>query len=128
VLLYFHGGAFVVESAFGPAYHHYVNALASRAGVLAVSVNYRLAPEHPLPAAYDDSWGALQWVPRAGQHQLLHFLDDLPDAGDAWPVISGVALLDPYFLSGSRYVPPTSWAARAWGFGAAGGAGAQGCT
>ncbi|XP_047073743.1 probable carboxylesterase 2 isoform X1 [Lolium rigidum] len=62
VLLYFHGGAFVVESAFGPAYHGYLNALAARAGVIAVSVNYRLAPEHPLPAAYDDSWAALQWV------------------------------------------------------------------
>ncbi|KAK1607410.1 hypothetical protein QYE76_031083 [Lolium multiflorum] len=62
VLLYFHGGAFVVESAFGPAYHGYLNALAARAGVIAVSVNYRLAPEHPLPAAYDDSWTALQWV------------------------------------------------------------------
>ncbi|KAM0822737.1 hypothetical protein ACQ4PT_071323 [Festuca glaucescens] len=62
VVLYFHGGAFVVESAFGPAYHGYLNALAARAGVIAVSVNYRLAPEHPLPAAYDDSWSALQWV------------------------------------------------------------------
>ncbi|GJN03780.1 hypothetical protein PR202_ga21258 [Eleusine coracana subsp. coracana] len=64
VLLYFHGGAFVVESAFGPAYHGYLNALAAKAGVLAVSVNYRLAPEHPLPAAYDDAWAALQWVLR----------------------------------------------------------------
>ncbi|GJN15960.1 hypothetical protein PR202_gb02909 [Eleusine coracana subsp. coracana] len=64
VLLYFHGGAFVVESAFGPAYHGYLNALAASAGVLAVSVNYRLAPEHPLPAAYDDAWAAMQWVLR----------------------------------------------------------------
>jgi acetyl esterase/lipase len=62
VLLYFHGGAFVVESAFDPVYHAYLNALAARAGVIAVSVNYRLAPEHSLPAAYDDSWTALQWV------------------------------------------------------------------
>lgn len=62
VLLYFHGGAFVVESAFTPIYHAYLNTLAAKAGVLAVSVNYRLAPEHPLPAAYDDAWAALRWT------------------------------------------------------------------
>ncbi|CAL5005743.1 unnamed protein product [Urochloa decumbens] len=62
VLLYFHGGAFVVESAFDPVYHGYLNALVAKANVVAVSVNYRLAPEHPLPAAYDDAWAALQWV------------------------------------------------------------------
>ncbi|KQJ98619.1 probable carboxylesterase 7 [Brachypodium distachyon] len=62
VLLYFHGGAFVVESAFDPVYHGYLNAVAAKAGVIAVSVNYRLAPEHPLPAAYEDSWTALKWV------------------------------------------------------------------
>ncbi|KAL9234192.1 hypothetical protein vseg_009087 [Gypsophila vaccaria] len=62
LLVYFHGGGFVVESASGIAYHGYLNALVSKANVVAVSVNYRLAPEHPLPAAYDDSWAALEWV------------------------------------------------------------------
>ncbi|KQK19016.1 hypothetical protein BRADI_1g45960v3 [Brachypodium distachyon] len=62
VLVYFHGGGFMVESAASPTYHRYLNALASRAGVLAVSVEYRRAPEHPLPAAYDDSWAALAWA------------------------------------------------------------------
>jgi acetyl esterase/lipase len=62
LVVFFHGGAFVTESAFSPTYHRYLNALASRARVLAVSVAYRLAPEHRLPAAYDDAWAALRWT------------------------------------------------------------------
>ncbi|XP_020090012.1 probable carboxylesterase 5 [Ananas comosus] len=62
IVVYFHGGAFVIESAFSPFYHNYLNALASRARALAVSVEYRLAPEHPLPAAYADAWAALRWA------------------------------------------------------------------
>ncbi|KAF8772674.1 hypothetical protein HU200_005641 [Digitaria exilis] len=62
VLLYFHGGAFAIESPFSPLYHAFLNILVSKAGVVAVAVNYRLAPEHPLPAAYDDAWAALKWT------------------------------------------------------------------
>ncbi|OEL22932.1 putative carboxylesterase 2 [Dichanthelium oligosanthes] len=62
ILVYFHGGGLVVNSAVSPMYHRYLNSVASKAAVLAVSVNYRLAPEHPLPAAYDDSWAALSWA------------------------------------------------------------------
>ena len=64
VLLYFHGGAFVIMTPFEPKYHDYLNALVARARVVAVSVDYRLAPEHPLPAAYDASWAALNWAAR----------------------------------------------------------------
>lgn len=62
VLLYFHGGAFVIESAFSKFYHHYLNVLVSKAEVVAVSVDYRLAPEHHLPAAYEDAWMAVKWA------------------------------------------------------------------
>eukprot|EP00262_Sarcandra_glabra_P015496 TRINITY_DN4784_c0_g2_i1.p1 TRINITY_DN4784_c0_g2~~TRINITY_DN4784_c0_g2_i1.p1 ORF type:complete len:317 (+),score=21.15 TRINITY_DN4784_c0_g2_i1:190-1140(+) len=62
ILFYFHGGGFLVESSSSPTYHNYLNSLVSKANVLAVSVEYRRAPEHPLPTAYDDSWAALQWV------------------------------------------------------------------
>ncbi|CAO2207016.1 unnamed protein product [Urochloa humidicola] len=62
VLVYFHGGAFAVHSAFSAPHFRFLNALVSAARVVAVSVDYRLAPEHPVPAAYDDAWAALRWA------------------------------------------------------------------
>ncbi|CAO2202229.1 unnamed protein product [Urochloa humidicola] len=62
LLVYFHGGAFAVHSAFSGAHFPFLNALVSAARVVAVSVDYRLAPEHLVPAAYDDDWAALRWA------------------------------------------------------------------
>ncbi|CAL1389438.1 unnamed protein product [Linum trigynum] len=62
VLVYYHGGAFLIESAFSPIYHNYLNTLVAEANVIAVSVDYRRAPENPLPIAYEDSWAALEWI------------------------------------------------------------------
>lgn len=60
VTLYFHGGGFV----FGPVEGHdnVCRTLAHRAGTLVVSVDYRLAPEAPFPAALEDALTALEWV------------------------------------------------------------------
>ncbi|KAK7283915.1 hypothetical protein RIF29_13664 [Crotalaria pallida] len=62
ILVYFHGGGFYFESAFNQIYHTYFNLFVSKVHVLVVSVEYRLAPETPVPAAYDDCWEALKWV------------------------------------------------------------------
>jgi hypothetical protein len=62
VLVYYHGGGFCLCSAFDSTYHAYLNRFAALADVLVVSVEYRLAPEHPVPSAYADSWKALAWV------------------------------------------------------------------
>lgn len=62
VLVYFHGGGFCIETAFSPQYHRYLNSVVSEVNAVAVSVDYRRAPEHHLPVAYDDSWAVLQWV------------------------------------------------------------------
>ncbi|KAL2463951.1 putative carboxylesterase 2 [Forsythia ovata] len=62
ILVYYHGGGFCIGSALSFLEQRYMNILAVEAKALIVSVEYRLAPEHPLPVAYEDSWTALQWV------------------------------------------------------------------
>ncbi len=52
-LLYLHGGGYVTGSAFG--YRPLAGALAERAGTGVVVPDYRLAPEHPFPAAVEDA-------------------------------------------------------------------------
>ncbi|CAK7329857.1 unnamed protein product [Dovyalis caffra] len=62
LLIYFHGGGFRVGSPFCAAYNNYVTSLVTTANVVAVSIDYRLAPEYPVPTCYEDSWVALKWV------------------------------------------------------------------
>ncbi|KMT00572.1 hypothetical protein BVRB_9g218700 [Beta vulgaris subsp. vulgaris] len=62
LLVHFHGGGFCTGSAFGPITKQYLNNLVSMAQVMAFSVEYRLAPESPLPIAYDDCWAAFKWI------------------------------------------------------------------
>ncbi|MBX7197309.1 MAG: alpha/beta hydrolase [Sandaracinaceae bacterium] len=58
--VYFHGGGFVLGS---PRSHEgLVRALAAQTGAVFVSVDYRLAPEHKLPAAHDDALAAFLWT------------------------------------------------------------------
>jgi acetyl esterase len=59
-VIYFHGGGWVFGS---PDTHGQITAtLAARIPAAVVSVDYRLAPEHRFPAAFDDSYAALQQV------------------------------------------------------------------
>lgn len=62
LLIYIHGGGFSLESAFSSLYHNYANSLASESRSVVVSIEYRLAPEHPIPACYDDSYAVVKWV------------------------------------------------------------------
>lgn len=60
VVLFMHGGGFVL---FGLDSHDALaRDLCAGAGAIVVSVDYRLAPEHPYPAAVDDAYAALLWV------------------------------------------------------------------
>ncbi|XP_044957188.1 2-hydroxyisoflavanone dehydratase-like [Hordeum vulgare subsp. vulgare] len=75
LVVYIHGGSFCTESAFCRTYHRYATSLAASAGALVMSVEYRLAPEFPIPAAYDDAWSALQWAASFSDPWLADYAD-----------------------------------------------------
>lgn len=64
VIVYYHGGGFL----FGSSRSHrtVTTHLARLSGVQVLSIDYRLAPEHPAPTAHDDCFAAYQWVLRQG--------------------------------------------------------------
>ncbi|CAN0922257.1 Probable carboxylesterase 2 [Linum grandiflorum] len=66
LVLYFHGGGFCISSPFCSKYNRYASRIAAESQSLVVSFDYRKAPEHPIPAAYEDSWAGLLW---AASHQ-----------------------------------------------------------
>jgi acetyl esterase len=59
LVIYFHGGGWVVGSLDG--YDTICRRLALKADSVVVSIDYRLAPEHPFPAAVHDAWDATLW-------------------------------------------------------------------
>ena len=60
VVLYLHGGGYVIGSP--RSHRHLAAAIASSAGASALLLDYRLAPEHPYPAAVDDATAAYRWL------------------------------------------------------------------
>jgi acetyl esterase len=60
LLVYLHGGGWTVGSI--DSHDATCRVLAEKAGVRVLSLDYRLAPEHPFPAAYDDCLAAYRWV------------------------------------------------------------------
>ena len=59
-LVYFHGGGFVAGSL--QSHDGLCRLFTAEGGFKVIAVDYRLAPEHPWPAAVDDAWAALQWI------------------------------------------------------------------
>jgi len=62
VLVYFHGGGFCVGSFAMPEFHAACLRLAAELPAVVLSADYRLAPEHRLPAALDDAESVFSWL------------------------------------------------------------------
>ncbi len=106
VIVYLHGGGFVVG---GLESHEIVTAtLAAQTGATVVTVDYRLAPEYPYPAAFEDARDAVLWVQRQWPRQKIIAMGDsaggnlcaavalhLRDAGERQ--FDGMALFYPGF-------------------------------
>jgi len=60
LVVYFHGGGWVMGDV--ESYEPLVKALCAASGVAFLSVDYRLAPEHPFPAGLDDAVRAVEWA------------------------------------------------------------------
>ena len=63
VVVFYHGGGWSIGDL--DTHDRVARTLAVGAEAIVVSVDYRLAPEHPYPQGIDDSWAALRWV---GEH------------------------------------------------------------
>ncbi|MFG2910176.1 alpha/beta hydrolase [Kitasatospora sp. NPDC048286] len=59
-LIWLHGGGFVIGDL--DTEHPWATLIANGSGVTVISVGYRLAPEHPFPAALDDAYAVLRWT------------------------------------------------------------------
>src|ERR1700724_3510383 len=116
-IVHLHGGWFNFGSA--RAYRHLVGYIAARAGARAFIPEYRLAPEHPFPAANDDGLACYQGLAERGVHRIVLTGDSAGGnlalvlasrvTGEAAPInatLVGVAVLSPVTdltLSGATY-------------------------
>ena len=81
LILYFHGGGWVVGSI--DTHDTPCRKLAVETGWPVVSVDYRLAPEHPFPAALEDCYATLEWAAETGPAAFGIDADRLVLAGDS---------------------------------------------
>ncbi len=89
LVVYYHGGGYVLGDLDG--YDNVCRQLCHDSGTVIVSVDYRLAPEHPFPAAFDDAWAALKWA-AANAHDLGADSGRLGVAGDSAGAVIAAAM------------------------------------
>ncbi len=106
VLLYVHGGGYVLMSA--ETHRKMVGHIAKAAGCRALNVDYRLAPEHPHPAAVTDAVTAYQWLLAQGiKPQHIAIAGD--SAGGGLTLGTGLKIRDAGLPLPAALAPISPW-------------------
>ena len=106
VLLYVHGGGYVLMSA--ETHRKMVSHIAKAIGCRALNVDYRLAPEHPHPAAVTDAVTAYRWLLKQGpQPQHIAIAGD--SAGGGLALATALKIRDEGLPLPAAIVPLSPW-------------------
>ncbi len=84
-VLYFHGGGYVVGSA--PLYRDFLWRIAAAARACVLYFDYRLAPEHPFPAAVEDAVITYRWLAERFDNRRIAFAGDSAGGGLAFAAL-----------------------------------------
>jgi acetyl esterase/lipase len=106
VLMFFHGGGYCSGSLI--SHRRMVTEAGRAAGMRTLAVDYRLAPEHPFPAALEDALAAWRWLRRHGiaaRHTAV--------GGDSAGGGLSVALIDALLAAGQE-APACTWLVSPW--------------
>jgi acetyl esterase len=95
VMVYYHGGGFVIGDL--DVYSSYCAEVAQQLDLPVISIDYRLAPEHPFPAAIDDCEAATRWIaesPEALGLQVTSLITSGDSAGGNLTIVTTMTLRD----------------------------------
>lgn len=107
VVVYFHGGGYVIGSL--DSHRAHVARLSAATDARVLNVDYRLAPEHPFPAAIDDAVAAYRWVLASGvRPEAIALAGD--SAGGGLTLATLLALRDAGDPLPAAAVPISPWA------------------
>jgi acetyl esterase len=95
VMVFYHGGGWVIGDL--DVYEPYCAEVARQLDMPVISIDYRLAPEHPFPAAAEDCEAATRWIassPAAWNYQVTGLIPSGDSAGGNLTIVTTMALRD----------------------------------
>lgn len=107
VLLYLHGGGYVIGAA--RYYRNFTGHLAKAVGCRVLNLDYRLAPEHPHPAPVEDTVQAFRWLESEG-FSAGHIAIAGDSAGGSLAIATMLSLRDQDLSQPVAGVPISPWA------------------